>query len=153
MAKENYVAVFNNVEEFGEIEADTSRMPRDYDRKRLCEKVVAKAGVQNDRSEPSRTVRVTLFRLVIEKGQLLRRNAGNFDIQPQLKRMTDEEYQLEWTELLKDIPTEFHSFIKNDCWDRGHSAGYEEVINYAREMCYNIKEPIESFRRRLTTPA
>ena len=92
---------------------------------------------------------VDLAILTIDKGKLVRTQITTYSIPPSLERMTEEEYNQEWKELLEDIPPEFHSFIQTDCYERGHSAGYEEVINYAHEMVYNIKGPIKNFEKRL----
>lgn len=146
---EHYVAVCkeNGFEYTGEIDTDTKWLG--HAKQRIRDECVRKSGLKNTRKNPNRIVKVELFKLVIEQGKLVRQFAGRFVATPPLERMTEQEYNEEWNELLKDIPKEFHSFIMSDCYERGHSAGYEEVINYAHEMCHNIKEPIKKFKESL----
>ena len=152
--KKQFVAVFDGVP-YGGKKVEMFRdivvgdFQGDYNKKELCRDAVRDSGVKNTRKDPDRTVPVDLAILTIDKGKLVRTQITTYSIPPSLERMTEEEYNQEWKELLEDIPPEFHSFIQTDCYDRGHSAGYEEVINYAHEMVYNIKGPIKNFEKRL----
>ncbi len=45
-----------------------------------------------------------------------------------MARMTEEEFNKEQADLLGGIPPELHSALQHFAWDKGHSAGYEEVV-------------------------
>jgi len=66
-------------------------------------------------------------------------------------RMTDEEFQLKQAELLKELPEEFHSTLSYLAYERGHSAGHEEVINILTDLCFNLQKPIQAFGKRIRT--
>jgi len=42
--------------------------------------------------------------------------------------MTPDEFAIEEAELLSTIPTELQGYFSSVAYDRGHSAGYEEVL-------------------------
>lgn len=50
--------------------------------------------------------------------------------------------------ILRDIPQEFKSFISKTAWDRGHSAGEDEVNQIAAELADDLLPAINSFRKR-----
>jgi hypothetical protein len=93
------------------------------------------------------TIKVKVYRLDIVEGALVRKFIKDEVVQPSLERMTDEEYVEEMNELLKDIPKEFHDFVRNDSYDRGHSAGMEEVISHACDLVFNLKPCIEAYKQ------
>ena len=66
--------------------------------------------------------------------------------------MTHEEYSNKQTELLKDIPVEFHNTLSYMAYENGHSNGYEECIIYLKEYISNLKDPIKQFQQRLLNP-
>lgn len=57
-----------------------------------------------------------------------------------------ENYLKESSELLKEVPEEFHEAIQHMAWENGHSYGYYEVLNYINEYVHALKKPIEQFR-------
>ena len=63
--------------------------------------------------------------------------------------MTAEEFGPKQAELIKDLPPEFQQVLCGIAWNRGHSGGYEEVINILRDLVYDFKGPIERFEKRL----
>jgi hypothetical protein len=91
-----------------------------------------------------------VFALEIKAGKLERRSAGRKSVMPPLQPMTSEEYRQELAEILEPLPVEFHAFVGGEAWDRGHSAGYEEVINIARDMAFNLRPCVEQYTKRLT---
>lgn len=114
----------------------------------FCEEALRKLSVVTPRSNPVNTI-VGLYALSIKGTVLERRHIGNYEVRPSLTRLTEEEYSKELSELLEDIPKEFHGFVGKESWDRGHSAGYEEVINIANELVYNLKPAIEAYAETL----
>lgn len=152
MAKNQYVAVFGSEEEFGEFDPVVAHN-RDNEaaiwseKKNLCQQLVRRLGLKTSRKEP-KTVKVSVFSLHIIKGKLERRGAGNFDIDLPLERMTSDEYNAEMDETLAEIPEEFRSFVRESSYERGHSAGYEQVVSIAHEMVFGLKPCIEAFKRK-----
>lgn len=58
-------------------------------------------------------------------------------------------FEKEQNELLKYIPPEFHSVVRSMAWDKGHSSGYREVLNYVSEYVDSLAEPIEAYTERI----
>lgn len=152
MAKDQYVAVIGSEEEFGEFDPIIRNRDHEWEKKSLCEQLVRRLGLKTARKDPKK-IKVSVFRLEIVKGKLERRGAGNYDIDLPLERMTADEYNAEMEEELKDIPEEFRPYVSNESYDRGHSAGYEEVLGIAKEMIHNLRPCIENYRKRIQTPA
>ena len=65
--------------------------------------------------------------------------------------MTQEEFDVKTEELLRDIPEEFRNTLNYMAYERGHAYGYDEVLNILYELVYNLKKPIETYTRRITT--
>ena len=152
MTKDHYVAVFGNEEEFGEFDPVVLSRDHEWEKKNLCQQLVRRLGLTTARKYPKK-IKVFVFRLEIIKGKLERRGRQAYDIDLPLERMTADEYNADMEEELKDIPEEFRSYVSNESYDRGHSAGYEEVLSIAKEMIYNLKPCIENYRKRIQTPA
>ena len=68
---------------------------------------------------------------------------------PYPPRMTEEEFAVTQKELLDDLPIEFRSAISYMAYESGHSAGYEEVINYVRGLVADLEGPIKKFQERI----
>lgn len=61
--------------------------------------------------------------------------------------MTDEEVKKQYKEILANVPEEFRSALSYMAYERGHSAGEEEVISILRGLVDALKEPIANFKR------
>ena len=70
---------------------------------------------------------------------------------PYPPRMTEQEFSEKQTELLNELPEEFKSVISGMAWERGHSAGYEEVVLYLQDYVNELKDPIKKFEERIRT--
>ena len=70
-----------------------------------------------------------------------------------MARMTEQEYTEAQAELLKDFPPEFKGTLSYMAWERGHSAGYEEVLNELRGLVSDLKEPIQKYGERMAAGA
>ena len=147
MAKDQYVAVIGSEEEFGEFEIDR-RSDHEFEKKQLCSNLVRRLGLSTPRKEPKK-IKVSVFSLAIVKGKLERRNAGSYEIDLPLHRMTADEYNAELKETLEEIPEEFRPYVSQEAYERGHSAGYEEVLGIAQEMIHNLKPCIVAFEKRV----
>lgn len=143
----NLVAVINGKDypaEFNIRESD----PKPPYYQRAAEDAIRKAGITCPRKNPMQ-MGVEVFVLKIKGTELVRERAGKILVTPPMERMTVDEYNEERNTLLAEIPIEFHGFIGTETWDRGHSAGYEEVINIMQEMVYNLKPCIQNYRTNL----
>ena len=147
MAKDQYVAVIGSEEEFGEFNID-SKADHEFEKKQLCSNLVRRLGLSTPRKEPKK-IKVSVFSLAIVKGKLERRNAGSYEIDLPLRRMTADEYNAELKETLEEIPEEFRPYVSQEAYERGHSAGYEEVLGIAQEMIHNLKPCIVAFEKRV----
>ena len=63
--------------------------------------------------------------------------------------MTENEFETKQTELLKNIPEEFHAAIKNVAWQEGHSYGYEEVLIHLGNLVDALQEPIKNYTNKI----
>lgn len=45
---------------------------------------------------------------------------------------TREEYEEELEKIVSELPIKLQDFVKGEAYERGHSSGYEEVLNEAR---------------------
>lgn len=64
--------------------------------------------------------------------------------------ITEQEFDVAQAEILSEIPTEFRGNISYIAWEYGHSAGYQEVLYYLRDLVDSIKEPIKQYTKRLS---
>lgn len=136
----------NGVEWHAEIDG---RYKGDFEFHQVCSRAVAKQNMTTSRKNPE-SWSVGLFKLTIKDGQLVRSKIGTYEIQLPLAPMTVGEYNAELDELLEQIPTEFHGFVSSSAYERGHSAGYEEVLGIARTLVSDLLEPIKKFKQNLT---
>lgn len=66
---------------------------------------------------------------------------------PSRARLMDEQFGAAQSKALEDLPTEFHAFIRQNAWEHGHSAGFEEVLNYVRELVHGLGPAIAEYDR------
>ncbi len=134
--KHQYVAVLpDGTEFFGEAEDGSSLLSGSPEN--VCEQAVRKAGLTTPRANPQK-VKVGLFRLEIKEGKLERRPCGTKEVMPYLERMTEDEYATEMMDILGPLPEAFRQFVRSQAYDRGHSAGYEEVISIASDLASEL---------------
>jgi len=67
--------------------------------------------------------------------------------------MTEQEYEAKQDELLWQIPEEFRSCLSYMAYEKGHSAGREEVINILSGLVNALIDPIYEFERRIVETA
>jgi hypothetical protein len=68
---------------------------------------------------------------------------------PYPPRMTGDEFAAAQKEILEDIPEEFQGTLSYMAYESGHSAGYEEVINYLRGLVSDLEGPIKLFEKHI----
>lgn len=139
--KEYYVAVLGDQEEYGDFDSrDGWRLER------LAEQLVRRLKLTTSRKCPQQ-VSVTVFRLRTKDGKLDRHKIQTFNIMPYIESITNDEFNQELAEALEGIPDEFKTFVNQSSYDRGHSAGMEEVLNIANELVSELSPCIEAFRQ------
>lgn len=60
--------------------------------------------------------------------------------------MTGDEYSAKLEKALEGLPPEFAQFVRGNAYERGHSAGYEEVLGIAQSLASDLKPVIEQYR-------
>ena len=63
--------------------------------------------------------------------------------------MSEEQFAVKMQAVLTMLPAEFRDFVSEESWDRGHSAGYEEVVNIAENLAYNLEKTVRAYNKRL----
>lgn len=106
---------------------------------------IAKLGLKSSYGQEPKLVKVQVYELEIRDGQLHRKHCINFPIECPYGEMTDNEYQSEMAILLKDIPTEFVSFVESQAYRRGHSAGFDEMFLIASDIVEELKVAIKAY--------
>lgn len=147
--KKNYVAVLPDGSESNHELWYYDDGRRQHNHREAAEQAVRDAGITTPRNAETRTVRVRVHELTIEKGALKRSHGVDFDITPPMARMTDDDYTRELAEALDGLPPEFAAFVSEKAYDDGHSAGYEEVVSLARGMAYSLKQAVDKYNARL----
>jgi hypothetical protein len=83
------------------------------------------------------------------KGEIKERTTKEFDIPLPVLPLTREEFEKERDYQVCNLPKEFADYVRSESWEQGHSAGYDEVINIARNMSYDLKPIIEKYTKRI----
>lgn len=97
--------------------------------------VIRRLELTTTRKNPEKLKGTKIYELEICKGKIKRSLVSSLrDFTLPLARMTKTEYDEEMQEICSHFPTDFGCFIASEAWDRGHSAGYEEVVNIAQDL-------------------
>lgn len=149
-----YVVIFNGVEETEEQFFEMSeREVKFTSPSQKAIELVQKYMRDNNVTCPRNDLKVwivNLYKLVISKGKMERHLVQNsLSVSVPLARMTSEEYHKEMDEITSCLPKEFADWVSSLSYEHGHSAGYEEVLNYAREYTHSLLPVIESYKKRL----
>ena len=115
--------------------------------KGICQEAIILSDVTTSRRDPQE-VRVELFRLKIEKGALVRTSLGKFDAMPKVAAMDQQDYNEAMDEAVSHLPDEFKAFVCSQAWDRGHSSGYEEVVNIAQDLAHDLGIAFDKYMTR-----
>lgn len=85
-------------------------------------------------------VKAKLFMLKINSGKLEKNYLKEIDIVLQQARMSLQAYNKEIDKLFFDIHPAIKSFIEEKAYDTGHSSGYEECYNIAKDLLCDFRE-------------
>jgi hypothetical protein len=112
----------------------------------ICEQAVRNAGLTTSRSNPI-PVMVDLFQLVITDGKLVRQGMGKKEVMPPMAPMTKAEYEIKLNVIGDTLPMDCRNFVIHQAYDRGHSAGYEEILNIARDLTDDLLPCIRCYEK------
>lgn len=118
----------------------------------ICQKAVVDSGYTTPRGNPT-TVKVILYRLNIEKGKLVRNQVVTHQVSLPFASLTSEQYNAELDKILDSVPEAFRRFISSSAYERGHSAGYEEVLMIAQGLATELEDPIKEFKKQVLEEA
>ena len=119
----------------------------DLDYSNQCRYAVYSAKLTTPRKNPTQVV-VRVFELRLKEGKVEKRSVGAWDVIPPLERLTSPEYKQEMEDLLSDIPEEFHSFVRDICYDKCDS--FEERIDLAGTIVCKLKECVDKYTNRVS---
>jgi hypothetical protein len=145
--KINHLGVLPDGTEIAIEEAVHSRFGA-RDSQDICNEIVRKSGLTTPRNDPQ-AVAVQLFRLEIAGAKIVQRLRGTYQVMPPRAAATADDYDTEMEQALCDLPDEFKSFVSSQAWQRGHSAGHDEVVGIANELAGDIRPAILAYQRRL----
>jgi hypothetical protein len=115
----------------------------------FARKVLRESSYTTHRSDP-KTVSVKVESLVIVKGVIARTLVRSWLIQPPVLPMTADEFEAEMVDVVDSVPEPFRVWVRGQAWDRGHSAGYEEVVNIARDLADSLAPVVQDYFRLVT---
>ena len=138
----NLVAVFG--------EYQIAREVREDEIEQLGRDVLEKANVYNDPDDHRSTTKVTLFEVKLINGKIERVPAGSVDAVPWCRQLTELEYNKAMDDAVEPLPKEFQDYVRQESYDRGHSAGWSEVLNYARSMTTELLPVVNQYTTRIT---
>jgi hypothetical protein len=67
---------------------------------------------------------------------------------PPKPRMTEEEFCQQKADLVDGLPIEFAGWLDYEAWERGHSAGYEEIIGILQGLTYGFRKAFKEWQER-----
>lgn len=110
---------------------------------------IRKLGLKCPRSKSPKTVGADVYAQRVSNGKIVEARIWSGMIPLPLVDMTEEEFRAERKLLLEGVPAEFIEYIINESWGRGHSSGYEEVINYVKGMVGDLMPIIRDYTKRI----
>lgn len=68
---------------------------------------------------------------------------------PLPKRMTEAEFAKEQEDYLKCLPPELRSPVAYYAYEKGHSAGYEDILSHVKQLVEMLNLPVAALVKRL----
>ena len=59
------------------------------------------------------------------------------------------EYNNRLCAITDTLPIEFKNYVISESWDRGHSAGYSEILLIAESMAYDLRKVLDEYNKRM----
>lgn len=110
----------------------------------IVQTAVQKSGLKSSRQIPQ-TVVVEVYSQRIEKGEIVNTLQCSREQALPYGPLTRLEFEDEMGKILAQFPSEFQEYVRSQSWNRGHSAGYEEVITYAEGFIDELLPCIKLF--------
>ncbi len=63
--------------------------------------------------------------------------------------MEGVEYNNRLCAITDKLPIEFKNYVISESWDRGHSAGYSEILMIAESMTYDLIRVLTAYNERM----
>jgi hypothetical protein len=145
MEKHHLIAVIDE-KEYAEDVFSHPKVARGHDIQSFAEKAACKLGYKSKYGE-NLQMNVPVYNLTIVNGKIQRALISTTTVTLQQERPTEEQFEAELTQILNELPTAFRGFVSSKAWEYGHSSGYEEVLNYARDLVYDLKPCIHEFSK------
>ena len=115
-----------------------------------CESIAREAfynlEVSTHRSNPQ-TMAVEILRCEVEKGQVVRKREGAFNVAVPIAPWTEDEALKEIEDILGTLPEEFRGYVSTEAYDRG--SGYDEIVSYARSIAGDLAPIIAKYTARI----
>jgi hypothetical protein len=105
----------------------------------LARELFHKEKLECPRKNPEK-VTLVFERLDVNDGKLCRHQVKKMEYPLPLERMESEEYNEKMEEILDGFPDNIKSFIRSESWERGHSSGYEEVLQIADDLASKLQQ-------------
>jgi hypothetical protein len=103
-----------------------------YDLEQFAQSTARKLGHKSPYGE-DKSISVAIYKIEIKTGKLNRQLVTTKTITLDQEPPTVEQFDEELANILEELPQAFRSYVSSKAWDDGHSSGYGEVLNYARE--------------------
>jgi hypothetical protein len=147
--KASYVAVIDGFADYFEDVKVSGYLSKPDFAQQVAENAVRKAGMTTSRKCPN-VVRVLVSELELVKGRVVRKPVVAKQVVPPYEPLREQELEEILTMELKVLPVEFHSFVREESWDRGHSYGLEEVANIAKSLIASLAPPVRKYTERIS---
>ncbi len=110
-------------------------------------KIVKNFVVEPEEASERAAIKIQVYKLVVENGAIAKKYVGKFRHQLPIRRLESHEYEAKLQSILSELPQSFRAFVSNQSWDRGHSSGYEEVLNIAQEIVSELAPAVKEYRQ------
>jgi hypothetical protein len=140
MASTQYVSVLpDGSEQFEDVHESSARYTS---AQTLAQNAVLRSGMTTPRSNPVMTD-VEVFKLSIDKGQLVRSPQGTFKVEVPLADRTEREFNAEMAEILLGVPKPFRDFVSGLANE--HASNYDEIIGTAEGIADSLSKAIRDY--------
>ena len=106
------------------------------------------SGISTDRHNPEKQ-NIYVSIVALKNGALTISPESRYSLTPPFKDINQEEFVAESIRLLSEIPKEFCPYLSAMAYERGHSAGFEEVLLILKNEIVEIAPAIKDFEARI----
>ncbi len=109
---------------------------------------IRELGVVARRGE-DRDVVVKVLRGIVHKGELSFSLLNEVYCPLPVEALDQSSYDAALDNLLQGLPAEFHEFVSSQAYERGHSSGFDECLNIATDLVYDLEKAINAYNKRI----